>query len=515
LICLLLAAVSFAAQAPTSDKRPEPASSATAPSTRPATAPASRPAAAEAERRARQLRRLTGQAIDQIKRNRLDSAENTLKQALEIAPDHPTNLYNMACVKALKGQSEPALEFLQKAALEGFTDFAHVERDPDLQSLRGLPRYKAIIALRDEFQRKAADRVMAWLKREFGEGYLYEIDEKNRLILATNTDEATLKELKRWLSDQANSQRRQLFSHKPDQYVSVVLPSSKDYKEIVRQPGVGGFYNPANRMLIAQRLGQIMTHEFTHALHGADQDALGQEHPIWLIEGLGSLYEASQFSGDGEARTLEPSENFRLSFVQAAARNNRTIPLDRLLKMDQPQFMRNPTLSYGQSGSLLMYLYDKGQLRKFYDAFKADFEKEKTGKGALEQALGKPVAEIEKDWKVWVQTRTPPPMSTGENGAVLGVRFGEANDGLRVEFVVPTGPAARDGLKVSDIVVGIDEIDIRDQMSLVPILAQRKPGDVVTLKVRRDNQYFDLPVTLARRGEEVNRPQPDRPASRQ
>jgi serine protease Do len=94
------------------------------------------------------------------------------------------------------------------------------------------------------------------------------------------------------------------------------------------------------------------------------------------------------------------------------------------------------------------------------------------------------------------------------------VKFAEANDGLRVEFIVATGPAARDGLKVNDIVVGIDEIDIRDQMSLVPILAQRKAGDVVTLKVRRGNQYLDLPITLARRGEEVNRPQPNRPASR-
>lgn len=36
-------------------------------------------------------------------------------------------------------------------------------------------------------------------------------------------------------------------------------------------------------------------------------------------------------------------------------------------------------------------------------------------------------------------------MSTGKDGAFLGVRFGQANDGLRVDDVVDGSPAARGG----------------------------------------------------------------------
>jgi hypothetical protein len=42
-----------------------------------------------------------------------------------------------------------------------------------------------------------------------------------------------------------------------------------------------------------------IAHEFTHALHFADMEALGQTHPIWEREGLGSLYEEPEPREDG------------------------------------------------------------------------------------------------------------------------------------------------------------------------------------------------------------------------
>jgi hypothetical protein len=42
-----------------------------------------------------------------------------------------------------------------------------------------------------------------------------------------------------------------------------------------------------------------IAHEFTHALHFADMEALGQTHPIWEREGLGSLYEEPDPREDG------------------------------------------------------------------------------------------------------------------------------------------------------------------------------------------------------------------------
>ncbi len=52
--------------------------------------------------------------------------------------------YNAACLFALEGQTERALECLQSAAQGGFAHRDWVERDPDLSSLRADPRFQAI-----------------------------------------------------------------------------------------------------------------------------------------------------------------------------------------------------------------------------------------------------------------------------------------------------------------------------------------------------------------------------------
>ena len=234
--------------------------------------PSTRPATNPVEMDRGKIRLLSRRALAAAKAGRLEDAEKALAEALLLDPVNSTNLYNMACVKALRGRSEAALDYLERSATEGFTDFIHIEKDSDLLSLHNLERYKKFVANKADWQRKAADKVISALKRDFGDEYLYEVDEADKLIFATNTDPQTLAALKKWLSAQARSQWAQLFDHKPDQYISIILPSAEDYKLIVSRPEVGGFYNHDNRMLIAQRLGQIMTHEFTHALHAADLD---------------------------------------------------------------------------------------------------------------------------------------------------------------------------------------------------------------------------------------------------
>src|SRR6266436_9510091 len=102
-----------------------------APATPALTQPATRPAtSAEPDRR--KLRQLSRKALEAAKAGRLEEAEGALGQALLIDPSNSTNLYNMACIKALRGRSDAALDYLERAAGEGFTDFVHLERDTDL-----------------------------------------------------------------------------------------------------------------------------------------------------------------------------------------------------------------------------------------------------------------------------------------------------------------------------------------------------------------------------------------------
>jgi hypothetical protein len=51
----------------------------------------------------------------------------------------------MACVYALEGRRQLALRYLQIAALNGYATAGGMDEDPDLESLRGDPGYRALV----------------------------------------------------------------------------------------------------------------------------------------------------------------------------------------------------------------------------------------------------------------------------------------------------------------------------------------------------------------------------------
>ncbi|MEM9802734.1 MAG: hypothetical protein AAGA20_20580 [Planctomycetota bacterium] len=70
---------------------------------------------------------------------------------VEMAPDDPTVRYNLACSQALVGRLDAALDTLGVAVDLGYDDVAFMRDDDDLASLRGDPRFEALV------QRLAAD----------------------------------------------------------------------------------------------------------------------------------------------------------------------------------------------------------------------------------------------------------------------------------------------------------------------------------------------------------------------
>ena len=479
----------------------------TAPSSNPTThasaRPASRPATKPAQTKESKVRALTAKSIELLSRKKYKSAESTLAEALALDPKEPTNLYNMACLLALTDRKDSAIDFLERSAEEGFIDFIHITQDTDLTGLHGEPRYKAFIAKKDQYQRKAAEAVVEALKKRFGEDYLYEIDDVDKLIFATNTDRPTLDALKQNLIRQAHSQWEQIFEHKPDQYIAVVVPTPREFHKLMPIPGVEGFYRHDVRTLIAKGLGFVTTHEFTHALHAADLDPLGQDHPIWLTEGMAVLFERAEYEkGAAGQEVLTPKDNERLVRLQAEARQKKLLPLARLFKMDQKEFLGERVMQcYAESGSVMQYLYDHQQLRKFYDTFKADYAKDKTGREALEKTVGKPLDVFEEDWKAWMLTRLPPNPKFGPDSPFLGVDFGEANDGMLIQTVKTKSPAARAKLKVGDVIIAIDGVETRDTMTFMPLLASHKPGDRIILRLRRNHAYLEIPMILGSRND--------------
>lgn len=75
---------------------------------------------------------------------RYDEAKALLLEGLELHAGNASLLYNLACVEALMGDKEAALEHLAEAAKnERFREFA--KTDSDFDSLRGDPRFSAAL----------------------------------------------------------------------------------------------------------------------------------------------------------------------------------------------------------------------------------------------------------------------------------------------------------------------------------------------------------------------------------
>lgn len=67
-------------------------------------------------------------------------------RALTIDPEDPGVSYNVACLFALEGERDRALECLEDAVEGGFWHKAWAENDPDLDSLRDDPRFVALLS---------------------------------------------------------------------------------------------------------------------------------------------------------------------------------------------------------------------------------------------------------------------------------------------------------------------------------------------------------------------------------
>ncbi|MCG3181137.1 MAG: hypothetical protein BIFFINMI_03511 [Phycisphaerae bacterium] len=89
----------------------------------------------------------------------------------------------------------------------------------------------------------------------------------------------------------------------------------------------------------------------------------------------------------------------------------------------------------------------------------------------------------------------------GEPGAYLGIVPDPSGDGhgCAVTHVQADGPAAKGGLKDGDVIVGWNDTAIASFADLLAKVGQAKPGDTVTLKVRRDDHDLQLKVTLGAR----------------
>src|SRR4029077_9888575 len=81
-------------------------------------------------------------------------------------------------------------------------------------------------------------------------------------------------------------------------------------------------------------------------------------------------------------------------------------------------------------------------------------------------------------------------------------KFFESKDnrGAIVTQVEPNSPGAKAGLKIGDLITGLDGHGVSDAGQLQVVVGQTRPGTTVKLQVFRDGKNTDLPITLEKMG---------------
>lgn len=84
-------------------------------------------------------------AIAEMAQGKLDEAEKELESARAHDGKEPLVYYNMAVLRLKQARTDDALKQFEAAFMNGFTHFKEMDADPDLDALRKLPRFAALV----------------------------------------------------------------------------------------------------------------------------------------------------------------------------------------------------------------------------------------------------------------------------------------------------------------------------------------------------------------------------------
>jgi tetratricopeptide (TPR) repeat protein len=472
------------------------------------------------------------------------TAEAKLREVIPLDQENFVPWYNLACALSMQGKTDEAMQMLQQSIARGFADLRQLQSDAHMAKARETPAYQAIIAHWGEIVEKRTEKTIDNARKKFhvgaaGSAYTQSKDERLHLIYISAFDPVLFKEaqedaakLERWWRAVAGPGAEETThggsATKPTTgregkdaavidttpWVIVILPTRPDYIAWAQQrygdryDRVGGEYNHDAKMLVSMDLGSSWRHEFWHIMHWRDMDARGQRHPMWVMEGLCSLVEDCDTDAKGG---MIPRPSWRTNMVRRLARAGHLIPFDLFFSTNHRQFMGDRTLAYyGQARAMFLYLFDRGHLRDWYQAYTKSYAQDPTGREALESVLGQPIKEIEKDFRAWARDLPEVPEEVGRGRANLPVDVGVGvGDGPVVEvdalaeFSQPgKRPTDAGGLRDRDVITAINSKPVRDLNDLARVLGEFDPGAIVTVAYMRGSGHAEAKVKLVgpRRG---------------
>ena len=425
-----------------------------------------------------------------------DRAAELIEQYLQAVPHDPVMLYNAACVYSLRGERARAASALFRAVKAGWSDLDQIVREPALESLRNHPTYLAVVERLEPRESQYAYGALHRWRNTYGqEQYRYETDQARGIAYATALDPTSHREMRQMLELEADHLRQTLLGTSPRPFFLIAVPTPQDADRLFRHDHIGGLYDHSKRELVARDIGGSLRHEFVHALHYAHMDALDQQHPLWVQEGLASLYEDYVFDEDGSIVFVA---NERHNFAKGLASVGWLTRWSDLFEMSDDRFMAKAIHHYPQVRSIFEFLADKGKLTCWYQALIEHFDDDPTGAKAFTECFGMSVVEVESAWRRWLAARPGIDTSIDAGDAALGIesRPNARNDGVLITRLLPRSAAARAQLSPGDVIVAVDAKPTRSLPELQAIIAAKRVGDTVRIRARRDGNYFAVVVSL-------------------
>lgn len=426
-----------------------------------------------------------------------EDAASLIEIYLEKRPDDSRMLYNGACAASRLAAYDKAASYLHRAFKAGFRDVDLMRSDPDLKGLRSHDTYGKIFnTLKPRGVNPADDAIEKWRDSYPGAEYRYETDHERKLQYITALDAVAHQAMREMLEAEADHLLDSIFLKPPSYFVLIAVPTPKDADEYFEgNHSIGGLYQHSQRTLVARNIGGSLRHEFFHVMHYGHMERLDQVHRLWIQEGLASLYENYDLQEDG-AITFLPNE--RHNIARARAKSGSLMRWRNLFEMSSDDFMRRANSLYPQVRSMFRFIADRGKLVQWYQTYTRNYGIDPTGRLAFERTFDDSLHRIEREWRKWLVSQDPLDLDIRPGDASLGIRSGInlGNDGVLITDVLPRSAAASVGLRKGDVIVAANGQDTRSMRELQTIIGSMRVGQLIELRIRRDEDYFTVSARL-------------------
>jgi len=171
------------------------------------------------------------------------------------------------------------------------------------------------------------------------------------------------------------------------------LDSYKWYAEKVGANTTSGFYMGKRENIIVVNhesgLGTV-THELVHHFIAT---SFARRPAKWVNEGIATFFEKFIGHVDNEKRlhiSFGYFSNWRFPLTKMSVK---VLDLDKMIKSKQPDQCT--------ARSFMLFLNKEGVFKDFVGQISIE-KKDRDGSATLERVYGKPISEIEKEWKDWI-----------------------------------------------------------------------------------------------------------------